>query len=187
MGRDVEERPTWVGCKWAMATAKSSGTVLGNTSNLVVHTLSTGRHTTRYLEVGPVDGQLMIFLHGWPEISLMWRSQLEAFASCFKRFELRERCGVVRRRWHDGHLISTDPGECIIAKAFTEIRSVPQAGIKDATSIHARVSANYSCTFPRYLSSHASTVRTSIGRCSVTSCGVSSTTWLLSAADVPSM
>ncbi len=51
----------------------------------------------------------------------------------------------------------------------------------------ARISVNYSYTFPRYLSSHASTVRTSIGRCSVTSCGVSSTTWLLSAAGVPSM
>lgn len=50
-----------------------------------------------------------------------------------------------------------------------------------------RTSVNYSYTFPRYLSSHASTVRTSIGRCSVTSCGVSSTTWLLSAAGVPSM
>jgi pimeloyl-ACP methyl ester carboxylesterase len=39
------------------------------------------RHTTRYLEGGPVDGPLMIFLHGWPEISLMWRLQMEAFAS----------------------------------------------------------------------------------------------------------
>lgn len=44
-------------------------------------TFSTPRHTTRYLECGPVDGPLMIFLHGWPELSLIWRAQMEALAS----------------------------------------------------------------------------------------------------------
>lgn len=39
------------------------------------------RHATRYWETGPVDGPLMIFLHGWPEIALVWRAQVEAFAS----------------------------------------------------------------------------------------------------------
>jgi pimeloyl-ACP methyl ester carboxylesterase len=39
------------------------------------------RHTTCYWEAGPVDGPLMIFLHGWPGIGLMWRAQIEAFAS----------------------------------------------------------------------------------------------------------
>lgn len=39
------------------------------------------RHTTHYWEAGPVDGPLMIFLHGWPGIGLMWRAQIEAFAS----------------------------------------------------------------------------------------------------------
>jgi pimeloyl-ACP methyl ester carboxylesterase len=39
------------------------------------------RHSTRYREAGPVDGPLMIFLHGWPQIGLMWRAQIEAFAS----------------------------------------------------------------------------------------------------------
>ena len=52
-----------------------------NASNLTVRTFSTLRHTTRYLEAGPADGPLMIFLHGWPEIGLMWRTQIEAFAS----------------------------------------------------------------------------------------------------------
>lgn len=42
---------------------------------------STPRHTTRYLEKGPPDGPLMIFLHGWPEISLIWRAQIDAFAA----------------------------------------------------------------------------------------------------------
>ncbi|WP_458394694.1 alpha/beta fold hydrolase [Rhizobium brockwellii] len=36
---------------------------------------------THYLECGPADGPLMIFLHGWPELSLIWRAQMEAFAA----------------------------------------------------------------------------------------------------------
>jgi len=39
------------------------------------------RHKTHYWEAGPADGPLMIFLHGWPEIGLMWRAQVEAFAA----------------------------------------------------------------------------------------------------------
>src|SRR5476651_994614 len=52
-----------------------------NVSSMSVRTFSTLRHTTRYLEAGPADGPLIIFLHGWPEIGLMWRTQIEAFAS----------------------------------------------------------------------------------------------------------
>lgn len=50
-------------------------------STLSSHTFSTPRHTTRYLEHGPADGPLMMFLHGWPELSLIWRAQMEDFAS----------------------------------------------------------------------------------------------------------
>ncbi|MBE5477818.1 hypothetical protein E3G68_005151 [Mycobacteroides abscessus] len=48
--------------------------------NLASHTLTTPRHTTHYLESGPADGPLMIFVHGWPSIGLMWRAQMNAFA-----------------------------------------------------------------------------------------------------------
>ena len=48
---------------------------------LAVRTFSSLRHTTRFLEAGPVDGPLIIFVHGWPQIGLMWRAQIEAFAS----------------------------------------------------------------------------------------------------------
>ena len=57
-----------------LASAKPSYT-------LASYTFSTLRHTTHYLECGPADGPLMILLHGWPEISLVWRAQMEAFAA----------------------------------------------------------------------------------------------------------
>ncbi len=48
---------------------------------LASKTFSTPRHTTHYLESGPASGPLMIFLHGWPELSLLWRAQMDAFAA----------------------------------------------------------------------------------------------------------
>ena len=45
------------------------------------HTLKTDRHTSFYLEAGPEDGPLVIFTHGWPELSLSWRHQLPFFAA----------------------------------------------------------------------------------------------------------
>ena len=44
-------------------------------------TFRSPRHTTHYWEAGPAGGPLMIFLHGWPQIGLVWRGQVEAFAS----------------------------------------------------------------------------------------------------------
>ena len=44
-------------------------------------TFSSRRHTTHYRKAGPGGGPLMIFLHGWPEIGLVWRAQMEVFAS----------------------------------------------------------------------------------------------------------
>jgi pimeloyl-ACP methyl ester carboxylesterase len=45
------------------------------------HTAKTGRHTTFYLAAGPEDGPLVIFVHGWPELSISWRHQLPALAA----------------------------------------------------------------------------------------------------------
>lgn len=44
------------------------------------HTLKTERHTTGYLAAGPADGPLIIFVHGWPELSISWRHQLPVMA-----------------------------------------------------------------------------------------------------------
>jgi len=49
-------------------------------SPLVSRTFSAPRHTTHYLECGPADGPLMMLLHGWPSIGLVWRAQMNAFA-----------------------------------------------------------------------------------------------------------
>jgi len=44
------------------------------------HTVRTARHTTAYLAAGPVDGPLIVFVHGWPELAISWRHQLPVFA-----------------------------------------------------------------------------------------------------------
>jgi pimeloyl-ACP methyl ester carboxylesterase len=43
-------------------------------------TLTTARRTTGYLASGPANGPLIIFVHGWPELSWSWRHQLPVFA-----------------------------------------------------------------------------------------------------------
>src|SRR5262249_5797253 len=37
--------------------------------------------TTFYLADGPEDGPAIIFVHGWPELSISWRHQLPALAA----------------------------------------------------------------------------------------------------------
>ena len=49
------------------------------TAAIAERVLRTERHSTYYLESGPADGPLMIFVHGWPALSIMWRDQLEHF------------------------------------------------------------------------------------------------------------
>jgi pimeloyl-ACP methyl ester carboxylesterase len=45
------------------------------------HTVKTARHTTGYLACGAEKAPLLIFCHGWPELSLSWRHQLPAMAA----------------------------------------------------------------------------------------------------------
>ena len=42
--------------------------------------VKTERHTSFYLEAGDPDAPLVVFVHGWPELSLSWRHQLPCFA-----------------------------------------------------------------------------------------------------------
>jgi pimeloyl-ACP methyl ester carboxylesterase len=41
----------------------------------------TKRHTTFYLACGAEDAPLIVFVHGWPELSTSWRHQLPCFAN----------------------------------------------------------------------------------------------------------
>ena len=45
------------------------------------HIVTSARHRTAWIESGPADGPLMIFLHGWPELGVVWRAQLDHFAA----------------------------------------------------------------------------------------------------------
>jgi pimeloyl-ACP methyl ester carboxylesterase len=45
------------------------------------HVARSNRHTTSYLAAGPEDGPLLVFVHGWPELSISWRHQLPALAA----------------------------------------------------------------------------------------------------------
>jgi pimeloyl-ACP methyl ester carboxylesterase len=49
--------------------------------SITEHTVKTERHTTFYLAAGPENGPLVIFIHGWPELSVSWRHQLPALAA----------------------------------------------------------------------------------------------------------
>jgi pimeloyl-ACP methyl ester carboxylesterase len=42
---------------------------------------ATDRHRTVYLESGPPDGPLLIFVHGWPALAMSWQPQLAHFAA----------------------------------------------------------------------------------------------------------
>ncbi len=64
------------------AAAALSGAAWGvPSSTLDSRTFSSPRQTTHYIECGPPDGPLMIFLHGFPSIGLIWRAQMDAFAA----------------------------------------------------------------------------------------------------------
>lgn len=49
-------------------------------TKLITHVLRTGEHETAWIEAGPADGPLMFFIHGWPELGVMWRNQIARFA-----------------------------------------------------------------------------------------------------------
>ena len=45
------------------------------------HIAKSARHTTFYLACGGAHRPVIIFVHGWPELSISWRHQLPCFAS----------------------------------------------------------------------------------------------------------
>ncbi|OYV33904.1 MAG: hypothetical protein B7Z80_22730 [Rhodospirillales bacterium 20-64-7] len=45
------------------------------------HVAKSPRHPSFYLASGPTTGTPLIFVHGWPELSISWRHQLPVFAA----------------------------------------------------------------------------------------------------------
>ncbi|MCX7201503.1 MAG: alpha/beta hydrolase [Burkholderiales bacterium] len=45
------------------------------------HVVKTARHTSFYLACGAEQAPHIVFVHGWPELSISWRHQLQCFAS----------------------------------------------------------------------------------------------------------
>ena len=54
---------------------------MSQSTAITEHSVETDSHMTFYLAAGPEDGPIVIFVHGWPELSLSWRGQLPALAA----------------------------------------------------------------------------------------------------------
>jgi soluble epoxide hydrolase / lipid-phosphate phosphatase len=67
------------------------------------HVAKSPRHTSFYLAAGPDDGPLIIFLHGWPELSISWRHQLPAMAALGFRAVAPDLRGYGRSSIYDSH------------------------------------------------------------------------------------
>jgi len=67
------------------------------------HVAKTQRHTTFYLACGAEDAPLIIFVHGWPELSISWRHQLPCMASLGFRAIAPDMRGYGRSSVHPGH------------------------------------------------------------------------------------
>jgi pimeloyl-ACP methyl ester carboxylesterase len=67
------------------------------------HVVTTARHTTFYLAAGPEEGPVILFLHGWPDLSIGWRHQLPVFAGLGFRAIAPDMRGYGRSRVHARH------------------------------------------------------------------------------------
>jgi len=60
-------------------------------------------HSSFYLACGAADAPLIIFLHGWPELSISWRHQLPVFAALGFRAIAPDMRGYGRSTIHSRH------------------------------------------------------------------------------------
>ena len=67
------------------------------------HILRTDRHTTFYLSCGAPGATPLIFVHGWPELSISWRHQLPVFAALGFRCIAPDMRGYGRSRVYTTH------------------------------------------------------------------------------------
>jgi pimeloyl-ACP methyl ester carboxylesterase len=67
------------------------------------HVAKSTRHATFYLSCGAPTGTPIVFLHGWPELSISWRAQLPAFAALGFRAVAPDMRGYGRSSVHPRH------------------------------------------------------------------------------------
>ena len=72
-------------------------------TTITEHTLTAHGHRTFYLAAGPEDGPPVIFIHGWPELSLSWRHQLDCLGSLGFRAIAPDMRGYGRSTVYDRH------------------------------------------------------------------------------------
>jgi len=70
---------------------------------ILEHVAKTSRHTTFFLSCGAAQATPIIFLHGWPELSVSWRGQLPVFAGLGFRAIAPDMRGYGRSSVHPRH------------------------------------------------------------------------------------
>jgi pimeloyl-ACP methyl ester carboxylesterase len=73
------------------------------TYSTIEHTFKSAHHTTGYLACGAAAAPPLIFVHGWPELSLSWRHQLPAFAALGFRCIAPDMRGYGRSSTYERH------------------------------------------------------------------------------------
>src|SRR5438045_3596258 len=73
------------------------------TQPVTEHVTKSARHTTFYLACGPETGVPVIFVHGWPELSISWRHQLPVMGGLGFRAIAPDMRGYGRSSVHPRH------------------------------------------------------------------------------------
>jgi soluble epoxide hydrolase / lipid-phosphate phosphatase len=73
------------------------------TGEVTEHVFDSNRHKSFYLASGPEDGPMLLFIHGWPELSLSWRAQLPALGALGFRVIAPDMRGYGRSSVPDTH------------------------------------------------------------------------------------
>ncbi len=79
------------------------------------------RQHTAYIECGPPSGQLMVFLHGFPELAIVWKAQMAYFAA------RGWRCVAPDMRGYGGSSAPTEVADYTVEAISTDMVELHQA------------------------------------------------------------
>ncbi len=86
-----------------------------NHPSFTTRRIETARHRTTWIEAGPADGPLLVFAHGWPELSIIWRPQIEHFAAAGWR------CVAPDMRGYGGSAVPTSAAAYAIRETVADM------------------------------------------------------------------